>query len=325
LETLLITGITGFIGKNVARLLVGNYQITALIRPNTDKKRYQEFANKIEFVEIDLTDTRGLREYLFKKSFKYILHIGALRGGRKFTKEDYLKANVYATEQLVLHAVKHQSKMIFCSSVGVFGAIPIELPANNLSPKQEDNYYHFTKIKSEAIIQKYVLEKGLNACILRPAITYGGEDYGFPFTLMKLIKRKLLVYPKRSIRIHMTHIDLISEAFIRVLKNDFKAGSQWNVADDKPVVFDELVQFISNKINQRPYPPNRRIDKGWFELGERISLFFKSELWVSRFELISKSWYYDVEATYRDLNLKKVTTVPGFKKSIDWYMKREKR
>ena len=38
MNTLLLTGITGFIGRSVAKSLVGQYKITALIRPNTDKK-----------------------------------------------------------------------------------------------------------------------------------------------------------------------------------------------------------------------------------------------------------------------------------------------
>jgi len=189
METLLLTGITGFIGKSVAKKLIGHYEITALIRPKTNKKRYAEFIDKVNFVEIDLGDIKKLKQFLEKKAFTYIVHIGALRGGRKFSKEEYQRANVFATEQLVLNAVKNQSKLLFCSSVGVFGAIPLELPANNYTPKQEDNYYHYTKIRSEAIIQKYVLAGNLNAYILRPAITYGGEDFGFPFTLIKLIDK----------------------------------------------------------------------------------------------------------------------------------------
>ena len=161
-----------------------------------------------------------------KNAFASILHIGALRGGRKFSKEIYLKANVDSTEQLVLNAVNNKSKLIFCSSVGVFGAIPIELPANNKTPKQEDNYYHFTKIKCEAIIQKQVLENKLNACIIRPAITYGGEDFGFPFTLTKLIDKKLLYYPKENNRIHLTHIELLSEAFVKALKMEHCSGKE---------------------------------------------------------------------------------------------------
>ncbi len=319
MKTILLTGITGFIGKNVAKRLYQNYQITAIVRPSTAVNRLSFFENKVKFVEIDLTDIKTLKTFLDKNKFDYIVHIGALRGGRKFSKEDYHKANVFSTEQLVLNAMKNDSKLLFCSSVGVFGAIPLELPANNLSPRQEDNYYHKTKIISEAIIQKYVLSGKLNAYILRPAIVYGSGDFGFPYTLIKLIEKKLLVFPNKPFRIHMTHIELITDAFVKALESECISGKQWIIADEVPVLFSNLVDFISNKIHHKDYPRNRRIEPFWFELGIKVSRFFKNELWVSRFELISKNWFYDVKEANEDLHLKHFTTIPSFKTVIDWY------
>jgi nucleoside-diphosphate-sugar epimerase len=323
MKKILITGITGFIGSAVLDKIINDYDITALIRPKTDLNRYNKFKDKIKLIEINLSDLKSLKEFLHRNSFDIILHIGALRGGRKFAKEEYQKANVFATEQLIINAAQNNSKFIFCSSVGVFGAIPLELPANNLSPRQEDNFYHTTKIRCENLIQKFVLSHNLNACIIRPAITYGTGDYGFPFTLCKLIDKKILFLPDRPIRIHMTHIDLISQAFVNAINIDFKPGSAWNVADQKPVVFSELTDFISNQIHHQNYPKNRRISKSFFEIGESIARFFKNELWVSRFELISKNWFYDVSDSYKDLHLESKNTIPEFSLVIDWYKNRK--
>lgn len=319
MKRLLITGITGFIGKSVLSKIIDQYEITALIRPNSNLNRYTQFKDKITLVEIDLGNTKALKSYLDKNAFDCILHIGALRGGRKFSKEEYQKANVFATEQLVLNAVKNKSRLIFCSSVGVFGAIPLELPANNLSPKQEDNFYHTTKIRSEAIIQKYVLTGQLDAYIIRPAITYGTGDYGFPFTLCKLIDKKMMFLPNRPIRIHMTHIDLITRAFVNALESTQPSGKEWIVADEKPVVFSEIVDYISLQLHGEKYPTKRRIDSVFFEIGESIARFFKNELWISRFELISKNWFYDVSDAYKDLKLNPVKTIPEFDVVINWY------
>jgi len=182
---ILITGISGFIGRNVLKHLMQSYDsITAMIRPGTKPHRIEEFIDHVEFAEIDLTDIPALKEYLDENSFEIIIHIGAVRGGRKLNNSDYFNANVNATEQLVINARDNDSKFIYCSSVGVFGAIPLELPANNTTKTQEDNYYHFTKIRAEALIQKYVLY-GLKAAIIRPSITYGTNDYGFPFKFKK--------------------------------------------------------------------------------------------------------------------------------------------
>jgi len=316
---ILVTGISGFIGKNVVRnLLQKNVQITAVIRPNTNRKRISEFENKVKFIEIDLTDISNLRKFLSENSFDQIIHIGAIRGGRKFIKQQYFDANVNATEQLIINAKKNNSKFIFCSSVGVFGAIPKELPANNFTEKQEDNYYHFTKIYAEKLIQQYVLN-GLNAVIVRPAITYGEDDFGFPFTLTKLIDKKMLFLPNREIKVHLTNIELLVQAFSKLSEINFKPGTAYNVADLHPVKLNEIVDFINQELNEKKYPNHKIINAKLFNFGENIARFFKNELWVSRFELISKSWYYDIQNSYADLGLKHIETIPNFKVVTDWY------
>ncbi len=190
MKKILLTGITGFIGRNVAEaILPKKYEIDALVRPGTSHKRLEAFKDSFHLVELDLSNIKGLRSFLSDKKYDVILHIGALRGGRKFAKKEYYKVNVDATEQLVIHAAQNDEKIIFCSSVGIFGAIPLELPATSQSPRQNDNYYHYTKNMAEDIIQKYVMH-GLKAIIIRPSITYGPHDFGFPYTLTKLIHKK---------------------------------------------------------------------------------------------------------------------------------------
>ena len=333
-KTVLMTGITGFIGKYTAKKIYKKFNITAIIRPGTDKSRYSDFENEVTFVSINLSDRIELNKFLAKNSFDYILHIGALRGGRLFNSEEYVKANVIATELLMNNAIKNKSKFIFCSSVGVYGAIPVELPANLRTPYKEDNLYHITKIKCEKLIEKAVLDKKINACIVRPAITYGRGDYGFPFTLTKLIAREMLFLPNKRIFIHMTNVDLLADAFARILDSGFESGKIWNIADNEKVCFQDLVDFIykrlqENKLNAKKididtvvfnkYPKNRILKKEVFIFFTKLAKLFKNELWTSRFELISNSWYFDVKPAFDDLGLKSTKTIPEFKTVVDWY------
>ncbi len=340
LPSVLMTGITGFIGMHTARRIVKKYNITALVRPGTRKSRYVEFESDVRIVELNLSDKVELQNYLEKRKFDYILHIGALRGGRAFNVNEFLKTNVIATEVLLNNALKNKSKLIFCSSVGVFGAIPVELPANEHTPFQEDNLYHKTKIQCERMIQKAVLDKGLKAYIVRPAITYGKYDYGFPYTLTKLIDKKLLFLPHNKIFIHLTNVEALAEAFNKILENDYPSGKVWTVADCEKVNFAELVNFVHERITEnrkiiknsksnqknsvnikfKPYPASRLIKKEFFVFMTKVAKFFRSELWTSRFELISNSWYYDVRQSYEDLKLKQYKTIPDFKVVIDWYL-----
>ena len=316
---ILITGISGFIGRNVLRQLVQSYDsITAIIRPGTNPERIDEFVDKVDLTEIDLTDIPTLKEYLDENSFEIIIHIGAVRGGRKLSNSNYFDANVNATEQFVINARDNDSKFIFCSSVGVFGAIPLVLPANNHTTRQEDNYYHFTKIRAEAVIEKYVLY-GLKAAIIRPSITYGTDDYGFPFTLTKLIDKKLLFLPDQDVTIHLANINVITQAFMKLIEIDYQAGVCYNVADNHSVELHKLADFVNNELKGKPYSSKKYIDIKYFNKGEKIAKFFKNELWISRFQLISRDWYYDIVNSYADLSLKETDTIPNFKIVTDWY------
>ena len=77
---ILITGISGFVGKETARELLknSNHEVVGLIRPNTDKSRVSEFNAKVEFAEIDLCDINSLKRWLATQSFEIIMHIGEI-------------------------------------------------------------------------------------------------------------------------------------------------------------------------------------------------------------------------------------------------------
>jgi len=321
----LITGSTGFIGGTVLKqLMTTSAEITTIIRPNTAKSRLRDFDNSVKIVEIDLGNIPALRDYLSQNSFDTIIHIGALRGGRKGSKQAFRLANVDASEQLMLNALANNTKFILCSSVGVFGAIPTELPANNQTQRQEDNYYHITKIQAEKLLQKYVLQ-GLKGCIIRPAITYGIGDYGFPYTLIKLVDKKLLRLPDNEVMIHLTNVHSLAQAFLKLMEINFEAGSAFNIADSAPVKLLELSDYISRQVHQKKFSSKYIINSRWFALGEKIAKAWKNELWTARFQLISRSWYYDVENSYSQLNLKNNKTIPDIKHVIDWYLSKNRK
>ncbi|PKN75215.1 MAG: UDP-glucose 4-epimerase [Candidatus Cloacimonetes bacterium HGW-Cloacimonetes-2] len=321
MKKLLITGISGLIGKAVLIKILAQelpYEITALVRPNTDYERFGEFQEKSETVPLDLADTKDLKEFLDNRSFDTILHIGALRGGRKFPKEVYYRANVMATEQFVEYCLNNNCELLFCSSVGVFGAIPDELPANNETERNPDNYYHYTKIQSERIINKAVLQ-GLRAAILRPSITYGRGDYGFPWQLVKMVDKRIFPMINKRTWIHLCDIETISDAFIWLLCNDYPNAISLNVADREPVQLADLVNFISRQLRNKNYIQWMYFDRKLFAIGEYLAKFVKNELWTSRFELISKSWIYDVRETYQLMGLKERFTIPGIQSIIKAY------
>jgi len=325
-KTILLTGITGFIGKKIAEHLLADFDITAIIRPNTDIKRYSDFIDFIKIEFLDLSSHTELQSYLNTASFDYILHFAALRGGRKATQKDFYDTNLISTELLINNAIKNKSKFIFCSSVGVYGAIPYELPATLSTPYISDNLYHSTKILCEQVIHAKIASGLLDACIVRPAITYGKGDYGFPYTLTKLVSKGLMVLPSKEVFIHLTNVETVAELVSKMLSQGFQSGSIYNVADTEKVSLRALVDFIYNAVgtpfiasDSKKYPRIKTLPIWCFQIAVKLTKLLRNELWTSRFQLISNSWYFDIQPVYEIYNLKQYHTIPYFQTVIDWY------
>ena len=317
----LLTGTAGFIGHHLARKLRQNgFQVTGVIRPTSKRRQINKFSNSGDttFLEVDLSDRIAIKRQLEKNTWDCIFHLGAVRGGRNVSRRDYFQVNVEATEEIGEFARKTGTKLVFCSSVGVYGAIPQILPAQINTPFQDDNFYHYTKIEAERRLQRLV-SQGLDCTIIRPAITYGEGDYGFPYMLVKLIDRGAFFLPFTAVKIHLADVDMLCEAFVAAAERSLTPGSICNVADLEPVELKSLVDFICLQLKNRTYPNWKRLPRLGFRLGEKAADLLNSDLWKARFELISRSWYYDVSSVGKELGVPQSYTIPTFEKVITWY------
>lgn len=319
MKEVLLTGGLGFIGRNVcSKLLQENATIHLLVRPDKTIPEYTK-NEQVNPIFIDLEDSDRLQKQIAHLHFDTVFHIGAIRGGRNFSHEIYKKVNVDATAILANISLQKSAKFIYCSSVGVFGAIPEELPPTETTEKQRDNYYHYTKILAEETLRK-LKDNGLRFVIIRPSITYGLDDFGFPYSLIDLVNKGMFLNCTSSVKVTMGDVQTLTEAFINAAKYEVENGSAYNICDKTPVELRQLVDFISQQLFQTNYPRIKTLPTFLFRLGEFIfDKIVQNELWKARFQLISNSWYYDPEPAARDLKIFPKETIPNFKYVIDWY------
>ena len=319
MKEVLLTGGLGFIGRNLlAELLEQQVKVHLIIRPSTVLPAYAEH-ELIHPLRIDLEQTEIFDDTLKEHHFDTVFHIGAVRGGRAVSRETYKRVNVDATEALARIAIERSAKFVYCSSVGVFGAIPKELPPSETTERQEDNYYHYTKILAEERLAE-LKKEGLEYVVIRPSITYGRDDFGFPYSLVNMVQKGVFLNCAAPVKIHMVDIRTLSQAFINAAARSVKNGTAYNLCDLQPVALKELVGFISQELFQTDYPKSKTLPTLAFRCGE---LFFKhllrNELWTARFELISRSWYYDPQPAIEELGVQPGETIPNFRKTIEWY------
>jgi nucleoside-diphosphate-sugar epimerase len=315
-QAVLLTGATGFIGRHMLRMLarIPDVRPVCIIREGERHPQAESLLNDGAIVfGGEFFDQTALQKAFDRHPIRQVVHLAAIRGGGNALPAEFERVNVKGTEILLQYAFQHRvDKFIFCSSVGVYGTIPTAAPAGLNTPLRGDSQYHQSKVAAEDAVQAYI-RKGLNAYIVRPAITYGSGDNGFPHTLVQLVKRHLLFLPTVDHQIHLASVDRVTEVFrYLVLKNP--CGQRIFVAaDPEPVLFNDLVNWIHGHFYGRPYPSYLRLPDWSFRLALRLFERAGNERWAARIALLSNNWVYQCGSTYTSLGIQPVSTGEAFR------------
>jgi len=319
---ILVTGGTGFIGQKVVAELFKNKEneIMVLSRKSTSPSKYENLLKyEIRIEKINPYSIEEIQLFFEKNKFDCIIHLSAMRGAGKANKSEYIESNYKYSIRLAKEALKMKAKFIFCSSVGVFGSIPKKSPPNGNSPKIADNAYHESKILVEKELET-MKSAGLNYIILRPTITYGIGDNGFPFMLIKMIDKGIFPVCTSS-KMHLVDVDYVAKIFCKVAEIETKSGLEANLVDEEPIKISELVDYISMELKGKRFTRLFHFPGFFFKIGKFLAMILKNEMWITRFQLISENWFYDSQDVKKNLDLSFLPhkTIPSIKKMIDDY------
>ncbi len=236
---LLVTGATGFLGLNVMREIAGLRKDIAVLAQ--DYANAKKLYPKCRIIEGDITkpDTLdGLRKAA--KGIDTIVHLAGMVSYTK-TKDELFMVNVEGT-RAVLEACPHAKKIIFSSSVSVYGEITGM--ADESYPTSPENFYGWSKLEAE----KLILDAGIRSVIFRIAPIYGA---GSPQWLknLKLLEKGFPI-PNTNNLTHVTHISNAAQAFRLALKTNVEGV--YNIADEEPVKFMEFASELVRLLGKRP-------------------------------------------------------------------------
>lgn len=310
----LLTGATGLIGRHVAAKLasVPGLQLVCIVR---DGERHPEAARLVKRGAVifpgNFYDAGTIKDVFERYPIQQVIHVAAIRGGGGAPAREFQEVNLKGTERLLRTAHEHKvQKFIFCSSVGVHGTIPITVPAAIETALHGDSQYHQSKIACEEAIQAYI-SKGLNAYIVRPTITYGPGDDGFPQSLVRLVKAHLLWLPRSNHQVHLVDVDKVAEVFLNLVLNNSNQRI-FVIGDVGPVVLKDVADWIHWHIYNRPYPAFLRLPDWLFKAAFLVFRSMRNEKWASRMALLSNDWHYQCADTYRLLRIQPVPTREAF-------------
>lgn len=319
-KTVLLTGATGFIGSHAARALAGDGSVrtvVAMVRSGAGEESTRALRRPgITLVEGSFTDRAVVRDIFHRHAPAQLVHLAALRGSGRGHPADYQRVNVEGTETLLAEAMDHGVEtFVFCSSVGVHGTIPRELPATTATEFDGDSLYHRSKIQGEEAVQRCI-EQGLNAYIVRPTITYGPGDTGFPATLVRMVQKRKFPLLRQEVLVHLLDVAALCRLFGLLLDGVSPGERTIIAADREPVPLAGLVNEIHRRIHGRDYPRFPFLPRGAARLLSGFLGIVGSDTWRTRVRLISESWYYRTDASETGPDYAPPDTLSSFPESM---------
>lgn len=284
---ILITGITGRIGANIARHFLGKgHRVRGLVWPG-DRQADKLRLIGAEVVDGDvktLVDTARAAD-----GQEVILHLGAaFQAGGPFTPEQYFDTNikgVFNVCEAALGLGARLKHLVFTSTDATLSKYPpggMTFPvAESNVPQGTTDWYGFSKIEGEHLISRYVRHDGLKATVIRFPMVWGaGEVLDYPqFRLSHWLSafrgrtdpagaatyrslkslddgRERLVIAcdekGRPWRKHCIEARDIVRAYDKAVANPNTYGKTYQIAGPAPFTWDEVVPMLAKHLDM-PY------------------------------------------------------------------------
>ena len=154
MSTILVTGVSGFIGKALARSLAANHSVVGLSRTNPDLEY-------VTYVRGDFTEFEDLRQ-IDRYGIDTVIHLAAVTGG--CLERDGVLVNCEGTRRLMRYLISRGCrKFVMASSIALVGFQsplfrPLELPIPDEHPCLDRDGYGLSKHLMEEITRYYSLQ-----------------------------------------------------------------------------------------------------------------------------------------------------------------------
>jgi UDP-glucose 4-epimerase len=176
-KNILITGVAGLLGSNMADWILNNHQEYNVIGVDDLSGGYIDNVNdKVIFENYNLSD-KNLSSLFEKYNFDYVFHFAAYaaEGLSPFIRTFNYQNNLLCTANIVNNCIEYDVKrLIFTSSMAVYGVgNPPFDEKDLLSPIDP---YGVAKFACEMDIQIAGEQHNLDWCIIRPHNVYGAKQ-----------------------------------------------------------------------------------------------------------------------------------------------------
>ena len=258
---ILITGITGRIGANLAAQLVEReHQVRGLVWPRDPRVQNLQGLG-VELIEGSLTETADVERAV--AGVEVVYHLGAaFQGGGPFTDSEYFEINVRGTFNLLeaVRKIENLGQFVFASTDALYQKyVPggMDRPIDEQTPRLPRGAYALTKSLGEELCNGYWLSHKVPITILRFAMVRAADEIlQFPQFFLSKMKD---VHPElaslwqgkesavllkdergRPFKKHIADVRDIVHGCLCALGKERALGEIFQLAGPRPFTWDEV-------------------------------------------------------------------------------------
>ncbi len=270
----LVTGITGFIGSNLARKLLENgHEVFGFVQPviSRDFKAIENIRNRLYLTTCDIRDYSSVRESLRRIEPEVVFNLAALSPVRlsfehplEVQNSNYL-GTINIAESLRDIYGPDKVRLISASTAEVYGIQEESEPFTEDLRLEPSSPYAVSKAAMDMYLRMLSKVYGFNTVILRNSNTFGRKyDKGFftEYLISEMLANKdIYIGAPDSVRDYM-YVDDHVKSYLLVMDSPDAKGNVFNIGGNKGYTNKEwagkiadLLDFPESRIHFGQYPP----------------------------------------------------------------------
>ncbi|NEP14211.1 MAG: NAD-dependent epimerase/dehydratase family protein [Symploca sp. SIO2C1] len=209
----LITGANGFTGSHLVKILEQqNHEVCSLVRKSSNLERLAGCQTKLVYG--DITDTDALKTAM--TGVDWVFHTAAYVELGLVNEPEMERVNVEGT-RAVLEVAQAAgiSKMVYCSTIGIFGDTKGRMIDETFQRTQTDfsSAYDRTKYQAQQLVDQFATQ-GLPVVSILPSGIFGTDDPHFGPVIKQFRSGKLKLWAGGDRITGIVHVDDLVAAMI---------------------------------------------------------------------------------------------------------------
>jgi UDP-glucose 4-epimerase len=313
---ILVTGATGFVGRELCRQLVANgYGVRGTCRRSVADLVAGTVAVALDGIGPNTRWERALAGVGAVVHLAARVHVMHDRAPDPLA--EFRDVNTHGTENLARQAAAAGvRRMVFVSSIKVNGEATHGQPFSERDPPAPQDPYGVSKREAEQALQQIATETGLEVAIIRPPLVYGPNVGGNFLRMLRLIDSGIPL-PLAAVRNRRSLVSIwnLCDFLQRCATHPGAAGQTFLISDGEDLSTPDLFRRLAEGLGRKPRLfdfPARWLDTAGRLLGQSAVV-----------ERLTGSLQVDSRKARELLGWRPpVSVADGLRRTAEWYRRR---